>query len=93
MALVDLPALLTLEQVAELMRVTVLDAHRAAATGELPMVRSRGCWFVDTRELLRELGVSLRHDGTPRLVAVPGGGGATASSATDAAGTCWKGAS
>jgi hypothetical protein len=71
-ALADLPAQLTLEETAELMRIPVLEAHRAAAAGELPLVRGNGRWFVDSWQLLQELGVSLRDVGAPGLVRVPG---------------------
>lgn len=78
MTLADLPAELTLAQTAELMRISVLEAHRAAAAGELPLVVAHGRRFVDARQLLKELGVCLRDGGAPRLVRVPGSMGARA---------------
>ena len=59
MELHDLPLLLTVEQAADFLRLSMLEVQRAIASGELTSVRCDGTRYVDTSRLLQEMGVQL----------------------------------
>ena len=61
MNLRDLPPTLTVEQTGQLLGISRYAAYRAAATGELPILRLGRRLLVPTPRLLRMLGV----DSTP----------------------------
>lgn len=54
-----LPSLMTLAEAADFLRLEINDVYEAAETGELPIVRDGRWVFVDTLELLVELGIDL----------------------------------
>jgi len=70
MDLEDLPRLLTIEQAATFLRLTVEQVDQAIADGELAVHRVDRIVFVDTIALLDDLGVKCeRHRGkSPREV-------------------------
>jgi hypothetical protein len=92
MALLDLPTLLTFEQAASFLRMDVLEVRRAAAAGDLPLVRSGERCFVDTRCLLLELGVALSPCAAPQLSLLQEPEPQTGDEAQRHF-TCWRGAS
>jgi excisionase family DNA binding protein len=60
--LLDLPATLTVEEAARLLRIGRNQAYQAVASGELPAKRIGRRWVIPTVRLLRLLGVDAHED-------------------------------
>jgi excisionase family DNA binding protein len=58
----DLPATLTVEQAARILRIGRNQAYEAVACGGLPAIRFGRRWIVPTVRLLRLLGVGADED-------------------------------
>lgn len=60
-----LPSLMTLAETADFLRLGIDEVYEAAETGEVPVVRYGRRLFVDTLELLVELGIDPRSLPSP----------------------------
>lgn len=83
MAFSELPPLLTAQQAAVLLRVTLADVQAALADGSIPAVRVHDEMWVATRRLLLAMGADPTHSPLPAdvLPDVPG---------RRPAGRCWR---